>query len=115
MEDRAEGPHVGGAAEAPTLQRFGRHVQRRAGDGEVGGARVERVGAVDVLGDAKVAESDDALHGEEDVGRLDVAVQDGAAVAVLQREGHLHEKSSMCDRRVPVACMQVQAHLHEDV
>eukprot|EP00959_Pyramimonas_sp_CCMP1952_P068485 1429171-Pyramimonas_sp.AAC.2 len=34
---------------------------------------------------------EDALGGEHDVGRLDVAVHNQVAVEVLQRQGHLEE------------------------
>ncbi len=73
------------------VEGLGGHVVGRAegGDGDV----VVDVGLAVVLREAEVGDLDDPLLRDEDVLRLEVAVQDVVAVEVLDGEHDLHEES----------------------
>ena len=97
VQDAAEGPHVARAAVALAIDELGREVERRAH------ARVrhaERL--VEHSRDAKVAQPHLASRGQEDVLRLQVAVQHAAGVGVAQCEpehGHPLEDRRLGERR----------------
>ncbi len=86
VEDDSEGPDVGFETVGLALDDLGRKVVRSAHDGVGLGE-----GVFEDASDAEVAELDVVLAGEEDVLRLQVAVQDLLLVTVLQRKGHLRE------------------------
>ena len=83
----AEGVEVGGRGGRLAAQPFGGEVGERAGDGAGGGQP-----GTAVLGDAEVAEVDEHLGvdaAQQDVARLEVAVDDPGGVRVGERPGHL--------------------------
>jgi hypothetical protein len=89
VENGAQRPHVSGGAGGAALGLFGRHEVRRAEHGP--GARAAEV-AVEALGEAEVGNLGNAalqgsgsLAGEEDVGGLEVAVNDALFMGVLHR------------------------------
>ena len=86
VEDAAERPHVRSHAVRRVVEQLGAQIVRRAAH-----CPRERARGVEHLGDAKVAELDDAAPRQEDVGRLEVAVQDAPRVQVLERQRHLDE------------------------
>ena len=87
----AEPEHVGAPIERLAAQRFGRHEAHRAA-GVAGDELPDLLGH----GDAEVAELGAELRRAEEVGRLDVAVQDAVLVRGVQRprdigDGLAHE------------------------
>ena len=74
------------AAGSVATQDLRRHVQRRAGHRKLMAASVRAVSR-----NSKIAQTHYALQREEYVGRFDVAMRDIVLVAVLQRQGDLHE------------------------
>ena len=98
-EEHADPPHVGGGRGRQPLQALGRDVGERAGDVAERGQRVE----LGHLGEAEVEQPHVDLVrlrvevlGEEDVRRLDVAVDDPLAVGVRER---LRDLRGDLDRR----------------
>ncbi len=104
VEDGAQAVHVGGGGQAPVGQRLlGRHVAGRAEDH----ATLRQGGApLDALGQAEVGDVGLAPLVEEDVGRLEVAVQDAALVRVVHRAGHLHHQLNKPTRCIAWALRQ---------
>ena len=105
IEHHAQGPDVGAAVEVAVAARLlGRHVERRAehapGAGEARRLGPALAGIVDDLGDTEVEELDDTLAAaggmgappigtdlrEEEVGGLDVAVDDVRLVRAIEAE-----------------------------
>ena len=85
-EQAAGGVDVRAGVDLLALGLLGREVLRGADDGLGLGHRGRAVG--DGPGDAEVHDLDRAGRGQHHVGRLDVAVHDAHAVAVLQRREH---------------------------
>ena len=85
IQRRAEGEDVGGIPGLRAPGHFRREVGRRAGQHAGGRHRA----VPDGVGDAEVADPRGAVVGHEDVGRLDVAVDDAGRVGGGQRRGHL--------------------------
>ena len=83
IEREAQGVDVG-AGVPLTAEALGRHVAQRADDVAGGGQ-----GPVFGLGQAKVGDPDDAGGVQQEVGGLDVAVDDTAGVRVGQRRAHV--------------------------
>ena len=92
IEDGPQAVHVGRRRHRPALPRrlLGGHVRRRpddrAGEGQL-------AGPADPLGQPEVADEGPALFVEQDIGRLEVAVQNAPPVRVVDGPGH--------DRRQP--------------
>ena len=84
----AQSVDVGGPAGRITGEDFRSGERRRTGEGAGGSLE----SACDV-GDSEVAQCPFAVVGEQDIGRLDVAVQDSVLMRGLQRGGHLHPES----------------------
>ena len=93
-EDDAEPPHVGGRCRGKSLQPLGRDVRERARDVAERGQRVE----LGHLREPEVEEPhvDARRLGEQHVRRLDVAVDDPAAVRVRERVGDLAADLERC-------------------
>ena len=105
VQHQTQGVDVGAGVDRLAFELFGRHVLRRAqyraDPGQVGGV----AGVVGGLGDAEIRDVGPAQHppgtvrpgagggaaiaGQEDVGRLDVAVHDADLVRLGQRRSHL--------------------------
>ena len=89
VEDDPEGPDVGAGVDVLAEELLGRHV----GDGPDGTAGAGQAGLAGDLGQAEIGDPGDALLRDEDVGRLDVAVDDavrmggGQAIRDLRGEG----------------------------
>ena len=90
----AESVDVGGPAWRIAGEDFGSGERRRTGEGA--GGCLES--ACDV-GDSEIAQCPFAVVGEQDIGRLDVAVQNSVLMRGLQRCGHLHPESHDFVRR----------------
>jgi hypothetical protein len=121
IEDDAERIDVGSVIHlGRSLQLLGRHVMRGAqGRARPGERDLLRRGA-DQLGDAEVGDLHTALGIEQDVLRLDVAVQNALFVGVLQRLTDLRHDGQRLSRREPPGphrLAQVHAihELHEQV
>jgi hypothetical protein len=84
VENGAQGVDVGGGAGVPAGGRLGRHVLGSAQD--LAGARLV-VRALEEPGQAEVRDLQPAGGGAEDVGGLEVAVDDAALVGRLHRPG----------------------------
>ncbi len=95
IEDHAEGEDVRAAVDAAPLHLLGGHVVRRS-------EKLARRGEVDGFGrdlrDAEVGDLHALVAGEDDVGWLDVAMDDPLAVREVERLGDLLEDPR--DRRV---------------
>ncbi len=93
-EDGAQGVRVRGGTDlgAVGLDLFGRQVAGAADDdahlGQVGRRRRAR-GGVEVFGEAEVGDLGRAVVGQQDVGGLEVAVDDAPLVGVVNRPRHL--------------------------
>ena len=85
VERQAQGIHVG-AGVAPAVEGFGRHVPERAQD--VAGVR--QVLLVVRLGQAEIGHPDHPGGVQQEVRRLDVAMEHALGVGVLQGVGDLH-------------------------
>ena len=85
VEDDAERPDVGAGVDVLAAELFGRHV----GDGADGAAGAGQAGLAGDLGQAEVGDAGRPVLGDEDVGRLDVAVDDAARVGGGQAVGDL--------------------------
>ncbi len=85
VEDDAEGPDVGAGVDVLAAELFGRHV----GDGADGPALAGQAGLSRDLGQPEVGHPGDAFLGDEDVGRLDVPVDDAVGVGGGQAVGDL--------------------------
>ena len=99
VEDRAQGVDVGGGRDVGgrAAGLLGGHVARRAHD--VAGAGQARL-ALHQLGQAEVGDLRDALVGEHDVGRLDVAVDDPVLVGVVEGPGERLDQPRGLARRL---------------
>ena len=93
VEHHAQGVNVRALVHVlRVLQLFGRHVVRRA-DGQAAGRQRDLVlGLAEQLGDAEVGDLHPALRVEQDVLRLDVAVQDAFVVGELERLANLRHE-----------------------
>ena len=96
VEHEPEGVHVGAGIHRPALDLLGRQVlggaedQARPGElAGVGAGLVERLGHAEVGDERPGRAVDQVVLGEQDVGRLDVAVDDADVVGVAQRGGGL--------------------------
>ena len=96
-EEAAERPHVGLVPVLLASVELRAHVEGRA-------HTRGRQALVHHLGDAKVAELEESRRGDEDVLRLEVAVQDAALVHVVQRERQLHQPLQDLLLRERLAC-----------
>ncbi len=103
VEHDAEREDVAAEVELVAQDLLRAHVARRAHAGAGLGQVAQRV----VAGDAEVHQLHLALVGDDDVGRLDVAVDDAAEVRVVERtrdlqrddRGHLHRQRGVsCSR-----------------
>ncbi len=111
VKDRAEAEHVGGDGEL-TGQLLRGHVRRGAG--------YPPVGAVERNRQAEVGDERFALVVEQHVGRLQVAVQESAAVRVVDGVGHLFEYFRGAVRlanelRDPVGQRSAGAPVHREI
>ena len=105
VEHQAEGPDVGGAGGRQGEPLLGGHVGRRALEalplglqriqlarhprqGACGRGGAGHGGSADHLGQAEVEDADAPLAADQDVGRLEVPVQQVVAVGLLQRVEH---------------------------
>ena len=84
--DDADGPQVGGERVVVALHPLGRHVRGRADE-----RLRHRHRLLQLLGDPKVGDAHRARRVEQDVGRLEVAVDDALRVQVLQPAQHLQQ------------------------
>ncbi len=90
VEERgAERPHVAGGAGLLARRHLGREVGRRAGDH----AGLGEGGVGPGAGDAEVGDLGLAVGGDQDVRRLDVAVDDPAVVGRGERVGDLGDQA----------------------
>jgi len=80
VENRAKRVEVGTGVQHPAQGLLGRHV----GQGPDEHARLAETGAVEQDGEAEVAQLRDAIFGEPDVPRLQIAVDDPVAMSVLE-------------------------------
>ena len=102
IEDRAQAVDVGGRIGVPGLspRLFGGHVTGRADDGfGTGQARV----LIERLGQSEVRDLGDAVRSHQDVGRLEVAVNDPLAVRLLNRSREDFDQLGGPERRPWVA------------
>ena len=92
VEDRPQAVDVGGGGQRPFRAGglLGGHVAGRADDGAR--AASGSLSPLDALGQAEVGDVRLALGVEQDVGRLEVAVQDAALVGVVDRPGHRRQQ-----------------------
>ena len=86
VQHEAQRVEVGPAVEREAEDLLGRQVLRRAHHHVLG--REVLVAALHGLGDAEVRQLHAALGGDEDVARLDVAVDETGLVGVVERGGH---------------------------
>ena len=120
VDDGAERKQVGPAVDAQARGLFRRHVARRAEHG-AGVGLLQVVRAVEA-GDAEIGDLDglDAAH-QQDVVRLHVAMDDAAAVRMVERAGELNaERQNLLDRQFGVLGQDVAERLlvhelHRDV
>lgn len=98
VEHAAQEVHVGGRAERARglVDHLGREVRRRADEL----LAIERGELVGVHREAPVDEVDLAVAAEHDVGRLEVAVQDAAAVRERDGAGHLRQHEDRATEEV---------------
>ena len=85
VEDDPQGPDVGSGVDVLAEELLGRHV----GDGPDGAAGPGQAGLAGDLGQAEIGDPGDALLRDEDVGRLDVAVDDAVRMGGGQAVGDL--------------------------
>jgi hypothetical protein len=97
VEDRAEREDIGERPDRLVGQLLGRDVAHRAHDRP----RLRQAGAclVKAAGDAEVDEAGTAVGREQDVGRLDVPMDEAAIVCVLERIGDLRRDRRRLARR----------------
>ncbi len=94
IEQHAEGIHVRGGGDRVTLDLFGRGVvrgQRAPGFSRERGPLVLAI-ALEQLGDAEVEQLDLALGGDQDVRRLEIAMDDQVGVRMGHRVEHLEDQ-----------------------
>ncbi len=91
VEDRSQSIDVGGGGDRPAAADglLGRHVSWGAQDDSAGGHLGVRL---DPLGQSEVGDLAVALGVDQDVGRLEVAVENAPHVGVMYRLGHLGEQ-----------------------
>ena len=87
VEHATEGVHVGGGADLLAAPLLGRHVLDRSDDGGL----AQNTGLAKRLGQPEIREVG-AVALQEDVVRLDVAVDDPGCVRCIQGAGHLAEQ-----------------------
>ena len=102
VKNRAEGKNIGAAIDLPALGLLGRHVGHGADDGAFFCLRVFLTAMVAVadsgstleffgqLGQAEVEQFHAAVVGDDDVGRLQIAVNDSGCVGARQGVGNLN-------------------------
>jgi hypothetical protein len=97
VQDRPQAVHVHGRGEPFLRGRlFGGHV---AGGADNGARLRQALPTLDALGQAEVGDVRLALRVQEDVGRLEVAVQDAALVREMDRPRHGRQESRRRGRR----------------
>ena len=98
VDDGAQTEHVRARVERLPLRLFGRHVRGGAGHHTLAGPRHVRVCRHD-LGQAEVEHLGATVVRDEDVGRLEIAVEDALLMSGMEGVGDLHGQASGFLRR----------------